>query len=125
MHMAHKDPVRRKEYHAKYMKEVWYPKNKAKHISYVRRNKDLVTDFIEQYKKAGSCIDCGLPGREFPYVLDFDHIDGQALKKFNIGSWSRSVLSIKAIEREIQKCELVCANCHRKRTFSRKKSGLI
>jgi len=119
--MAHKDPVRRKEYHAKYMKEVWYPKNKEKHISYVRRNKRRVTEFIEQYKRARSCVDCGFSGREFPYVLDFDHIDSSVVKKFNVGSWSHSVLSIEAIKREIEKCELVCANCHRKRTFSEKR----
>lgn len=118
--MALKDPERRKEYHAKYMREVWYPKNRNKHISYVRRNKQRVTDFIDQYKRARSCIDCGFSGKEFPYVLDFDHIGGSTTKKFNIGSWSHSVLSIESIEREIQKCELVCANCHRKRTFSEK-----
>jgi|CXWL01.1.fsa_nt_gi hypothetical protein len=118
--MAHKDPVRRKEYHAKYMKEVWYPKNKEKHISYVRKNKKRVTEFIEQYKRARSCSDCGFPGKEFPYVLDFDHVGSGTIKKFNIGSWSHTVLSIEAIEQEIKKCELVCANCHRKRTFSKK-----
>jgi hypothetical protein len=118
--MPHKDPEKQREYHAKYMKEVWYPKNKAKHISYVRRNKDRVTEFIDNYKRERSCADCGLSGKEFPYVLDFDHKNGSFNKKFNIGSWSHSVLSIKAIEREIAKCELVCANCHRKRTFSKK-----
>lgn len=116
--MAHKDPERKKEYHAKYMREVWYPKNKEKHISYVRRNKKRVAEFIEEYKRARSCVDCGFSGKEFPYVLDFDHLDKN--KKFNIGSWSHAVLSIEAIEQEIQKCELVCANCHRKRTFSEK-----
>ena len=118
--MAHKDPKRRKEYHAKYMKEVWYPKNKEKHISYVRRNKNRVAEFIDQYKRAHSCVDCGFSGREFPYVLDFDHVDSNAVKKFNVGSWSHTVLSIEAIKQEIKKCELVCANCHRKRTFSKK-----
>lgn len=119
--MAHKDPKQRREYHAKYMKEVWYPKNKKKHISYVRRNKSRVIEFIEQYKRARSCVDCGFPGKEFPYVLDFDHIETDSAKMFNIGSWSRAVLSVRAIELEIKKCQLVCANCHRKRTFSKTK----
>lgn len=118
--MPHKDPERRKEYHSKYMKEVWYPKNKEKHISYVRRNKRQITEFIEAYKQERSCMDCGFLGKDFPYVLDFDHLDGGISKKFTIGSWSQSVLSIEAIKKEIEKCELVCANCHRKRTFSKK-----
>lgn len=114
--MPRKDPEMRKEYHAKYMKEVWYPKNKEKHLLYVRKNKLRVKDFIEAYKRQGHCADCGFSGKEFPFILDFDHGD-PGTKKFTIGSWSRTVLSIKAIEREIEKCELVCANCHRKRTF--------
>ncbi|MDQ1299556.1 MAG: hypothetical protein QG636_224 [Patescibacteria group bacterium] len=118
--MPHKDPERAKEYHAKYMKEVWYPKNKEKHLAYVRRNKQRVTAFIAAYKKDRSCTDCGFSGKEFPFVLDFDHLDGGLSKKFTIGSWSHSVLSIEAIEKEIEKCELVCANCHRIRTFSKK-----
>jgi hypothetical protein len=116
--MPHKDPAKQKAYHAKYMKEVWYPKNKEKHISFVRRNKQQVTDFIQEYKRAGSCADCGFSGKEHPYVLDFDHLQGGTT---NIGSWSHSVLSIKAITMEMEKCELVCANCHRKRTFKNKK----
>ena len=102
------------------MKEVWYPKNKDKHISYVKRNKKRVADFIERYKKEGACMDCGFSGKDFPYVLDFDHGNDGLSKKFNIGNWSRTVLSIKAIVKEMEKCELVCANCHRIRTFSAK-----
>lgn len=119
--MPHKDPVRRKEYRAKYMREVWYPRNKDKHVGYVQRNKQRVAEFIEIYKKGRSCVDCGISGEKHPYVLDFDHLEGNGTKKFNIGSWSHTVLSIKAIEEEIRKCELVCANCHRIRTFSKMK----
>lgn len=118
--MPYKDPKLAKEYHAKYMKEVWYPKNKAKHIAYVQKNKLLVKEFIDTYKRERSCVDCGFSGKEFPYVLDFDHLHKGSVKKFNIGSWSRSVLSVVAITKEIKKCELVCANCHRIRTFSKK-----
>ncbi len=116
--MPYADTNKKKEHHARYMKEIWYPKNKEKHLGYVKRNKQRVAEFIEEYKRGGSCADCGFKGEAFPYVLDFDHL-GIEEKKFNIGSWKRSVLSIEAIAREIEKCELVCANCHRIRTFSR------
>lgn len=121
--MPHKDPERAKEHHSRYMREVWYPKNKEKHLSYVRRNKQRVRTFIEEYKRSRSCTDCGFSGNEFPYVLDFDHLNSGLTKKFTIGSWSHSVLSIEAIEKEIEKCELVCANCHRIRTFFKKTVG--
>lgn len=110
------DPIKRKAYHSKYMKEIWYPKNKKKHLSYVTRNKVQVARFIDEYKRSRVCIDCGFSGKEFPHVLDFDHKKG-SIKKFNIGSWPKNILSIKALREEIEKCELVCANCHRIRTF--------
>ncbi len=107
------------------MKEVWYPKNKEKHINYVRRNKQKVVAFIDEYKRKCACADCGFKGKDFPYVLDFDHRNTNSAKKFNIGSWSRAVLSIKAIEKEIEKCDVVCANCHRIRTFSSKQTKKV
>ena len=113
----------RKKYHSQYMREVWYPKNKEKHIGYVKRNKKKVAEFIEQYKRGRRCVDCGFPGKKFPCVLDFDHGNEGVMKRFNIGSWSHAVLSVEAIKREIEKCELVCANCHRIRTFSTKMNG--
>ena len=118
--MPLKDPEQRKKYHTQYMKKVWYPKNKQKHLTYVKRNKQRVAEFIEKYKKERACTDCGFSGQKHPYVLDFDHIGGRTTKTFTIGSWSHSVLSISKIEKEIQKCELVCANCHRIRTFKSK-----
>ena len=32
--MPYKDPKMKKDYHNLYMREVWYPKNKSKHIGY-------------------------------------------------------------------------------------------
>lgn len=115
------DPEKRKKYHQRYMREVWYPKNKKRHATYVRRNKLRVAEFIEGYKKARACIDCGFSGKKHPYVLDFDHLPAKYAKRFTIGSWSHSVLSVEAVKQEIEKCELVCANCHRIRTFSRER----
>jgi hypothetical protein len=121
--MPLKDVAKRKKYHAQYMKEIWYPKNKKKHLRYVKRNKKRVSDFIEQYKRKSVCADCGFSGKEFPYVLDFDHKNNGSSKEFTIGSWAHSVLSITAIQKEIEKCEVVCANCHRIRTFASKRKG--
>ncbi|MDE2057378.1 MAG: hypothetical protein KGI78_00805 [Patescibacteria group bacterium] len=115
------DPKKRREYQTRYMREVWYPKNKEKHLGYVKRNKMKIAAFIDQYKRERKCVDCGFAGKKFPYVLDFDHINGGASKKFDLGSWAHFALSIDAVQREMSKCELVCANCHRIRTFSRKK----
>ncbi|MCL9971805.1 MAG: hypothetical protein NBV63_00105 [Candidatus Pacebacteria bacterium] len=121
--MPLKDPKKRKRYHAQYMKEVWYPKNRKKHISYVAKLKTKVAAFIMQRKLEGKCLDCGFEGRRAPFVLDFDHRNGLADKKFAIGDWARSVLSIEKIKAEMSKCDLVCANCHRIRTYKRFKNA--
>jgi hypothetical protein len=57
----------------------------------------------------GACVICGYS--KHPGILDFHHIDPQ-LKSFGISSvgFSRSWASI---ENEVQKCILVCSNCHR------------
>lgn len=114
--MPLKDPEKRRAYHTKYMKEVWYPQNQKKHIGYVKNLKTKVAQYIFNYKKNRCCTDCGFSNKDFPEVLDFDHLRG---KSFSIGAWSKSVLSIERVKKEIEKCELVCANCHRIRTFKR------
>ncbi|MBY0539397.1 hypothetical protein K2P56_03130 [Patescibacteria group bacterium] len=117
--MPLKDKKKRKEYHAYYMREVWYPKNKEKHMRLVKSLKLRVRAYLEKYKRSQSCGDCGISGARHPEILDFDHI---GLKKFEVGSWAKSALSIKTVQEEIKKCEVVCANCHRIRTEKRRKS---
>src|SRR5690606_5591852 len=54
-----------------------------------------------------------------PVVLDFDHLPGVD-KKFEISrAVNASTRSWARIEKEIAKCEVVCANCHRRRTSAR------
>lgn len=63
------------------------------------------------------CADCG---NRYPYyVMDFDHIRGD--KKFSMGNIPRLItMATRKIEDEIAKCDVVCANCHRIRTHSRR-----
>lgn len=68
-------------------------------------------DFIKQVKLK-PCTDCK---NNFPYyVMDFDHVRGE--KSFNI-SIAAGKYSLARIKEEIEKCDVVCANCHRERTF--------
>ena len=57
----------------------------------------------------GKCVVCDYS--KHPGVLDFHHLDPHT-KSFGIssGGFSRSWATIEA---ELQKCILVCANCHR------------
>ena len=68
---------------------------------------------LVKIKQASGCVDCGENNH---IVLDSDHIKD---KKYNISRMVHDGFSWKAILKEIQKCEVVCANCHRIRTYSR------
>lgn len=83
--------------------------SQAKHR---QKNFELLWSLLLQ----SSCKDCG---NSNPIVLEFDHLPGTE-KKFNIAkAVSGSTRSWKSIQSEIDKCEIVCANCHRIRTSIR------
>ena len=64
--------------------------------------------------KQRPCADCGI---EYPYyVMDFDHVSGEKEANLNRLRWSRSIPNL---QKEIDKCDVVCSNCHRIRTFNR------
>lgn len=67
-----------------------------------------------QERKSVPCADCGIM---YPYfVMDFDHRD-PSQKLFNIGS-KVSSMSFEQVRVEVEKCDVVCSNCHRIRTHS-------
>jgi hypothetical protein len=68
--------------------------------------------YLVEYLRAHPCVDCG---EGDPLVLEFDHLRDKA---FNIseGLVDRGWQAVLA---EIAKCEVVCANCHRRRTAQR------
>jgi|SRR5882757_2702477 len=65
--------------------------------------------------KSVPCADCG--GRFHPACMDFDHLPGHQ----KVASVSRLWNTKKKLLEEIQKCEVVCANCHRLRTWRRRR----
>lgn len=76
---------------------------------------------VDDYKTASGCVDCGW--NEHPRALEFDHLPGNG-KRFNISA-AIAQLSVPMAEifAEIAKCDLVCANCHRIRTYDREYSN--
>lgn len=87
---------------------------KEKSIQRVYDKRGEAKKYIQELKQASPCTDCG---ENYPYwVMDFDHLGD---KEFNINSMTRTKCNMDAIKKEIAKCELVCANCHRMRTHGR------
>ena len=95
-------------------KREWYAKNREEHIAKVRLS-NLRTTRENQarvwaYLTEHPCVDCG---ETDPLVLEFDHLrDKRQTVSFMVQRrWCWST-----IETEIQKCEVRCANCHRRKT---------
>lgn len=91
----------------------WYHKNKDRirikkrqqRVAYLRKLRAVLNE-----AKSKPCADCGQ--NYPPYVMDFDH---KGNKEFVI---SDSLFKgISKLEQEMAKCDVVCANCHRERTF--------
>jgi hypothetical protein len=82
-------------------------------VEYGNQRRQRIKALAVAYK-GGKCVDCGLKTSEF-CVYDFHHED--ANKEFAIGSNTKSFESIKV---ELDKCTLLCANCHRVRHSHRK-----
>jgi hypothetical protein len=77
---------------------------------YIIRNKE----FVLLYLHNNNCVDCGESNID---ILEFDHVRGK--KRANVSSMASSRYAISAIEKEIQKCDVRCRNCHRIKTYER------
>ncbi len=77
------------------------------------RQKQQFKKKLAALKESSGCKDCGENNH---IVLDFDHLRD---KKYNISRMIHDGFSWKAIMKEVEKCDVVCANCHRIRTYNR------
>lgn len=68
---------------------------------------------VIEYLRTHPCVDYG---EDDVLVLEFDHLRD---KLFNISDGIRGNHSLQALLDEMAKCEVVCANCHRRRTAIR------
>lgn len=73
-----------------------------------------VAKFISAVKDNRHCVDCGIAYRY--WQLEFDHLGD---KEFNIGQFRSHTTDLVKIKKEMDKCEIVCSNCHRDRTYQR------
>lgn len=91
----------------------WHSKNYQRKKQQTYESTRRRVEFIQSLKEK-PCTDCGV---EYPhYVMHFDHLRD---KCFNISHGMRNH-ALSTILKEIEKCELVCANCHSIRTWNRR-----
>lgn len=103
--MARKDPQKNREYQAK-----WYKKNQQlqkERTAKIKKEKSL---WLAEYKKNICCSSCG---ENHPACMEFHHID-KTKKSFGLATAANRNYSLERIKEEIQKCKILCSNCHRK-----------
>jgi|WetSurMetagenome_2_1015567.scaffolds.fasta_scaffold519397_1 hypothetical protein len=87
----------------------YYHDNKKAHLARNRAMKDKLKEFVKDYKSTHPCTNCGEPDYR---CLDFHHTDPKD-KDFEVSKLYQYG-SKPLIEKEIKKCIVLCANCHRK-----------
>ena len=76
-----------------------------------KRHRVKIRESLSGFLLKNRCIDCG---EADPRVLDFDHIDPK-MKTRSVSTMLSGHYSWKAILVEIEKCQIRCANCHRRK----------
>ena len=70
----------------------------------IKKNKE----YLASIKRERGCSKCGF--NKHSAALDFHHVKD---KKHNISRIARSGVAQNVLDKEIKKCIILCANCHR------------
>jgi len=102
-----------KECKRKYQHER-YKRDPERFSAVIKKNtaryKERARELVYTHLKSHPCVDCG---EADPMVLEFDHIKGD--ERIDISVMIGSSYSVNRIKEEIAKCEIRCANCHRRK----------
>lgn len=87
-------------------------KDKVYEAARKKRNERVV--FLQEYKQSRGCADCK---EMYPYwILEFDHVRGKKIA--NLSTMARTH-NMEDLKKEVAKCDVVCGNCHKNRTWTR------
>jgi hypothetical protein len=96
-------------------KEYYVAKARVSKLKTYQANRILIDTYLAEHP----CVDCG---ETDPIVLEFDHVRGVKSNSVSVLAFSLGVAQKRLIE-EIAKCEIRCANCHRRKTAIQMKWG--
>jgi formate-dependent nitrite reductase cytochrome c552 subunit len=101
---------------------AYYARNRDAEIARVRLRQAATLAFLRELRRV-PCADCGAVLE--PHQMDFDHRD-PAEKNFQVTDGRAMLMSRVRLIAEVEKCDVVCANCHRVRTWlaHRKRASL-
>jgi hypothetical protein len=89
-------------------RQRWYLKNKEDRIQRANENRARHLQWFRNYKKDLECEECG---EDHPATLHFHHLDSEE-KEMAVGEMPHRGYSKERIKEEMEKCRVLCANCH-------------
>lgn len=101
----------------KEIRKISYEKNKKTTLIRNKKNKKKNRSWYINYKSTLKCSKCP---ENHPSCLDFHHED-PTIKEVEISRMINSTSSLETIKKEIDKCIILCANCHRKHHYNENK----
>jgi hypothetical protein len=110
--MAYSDPADKKRYARKHY-EANTATYKARAKLHTKKSQVEIRAWLLAYLKEHPCVDCG---EGDPVVLEFDHRE-PSQKEITIGDLCSRHFGMTRIVKEVAKCDVRCANCHRRKTF--------
>jgi len=110
--MPFKDPKARRAY-----RRGWYKVNAKSAVEIVKERKLEIKTWFRDYKKDFKCSKCF---ESHPATIEFHHKD-KSKKENTIAYFVANGYATKRILAEIEKCEVLCSNCHRKLHYENNK----
>ena len=107
-----------KEYQRTYHR-LWHQRNKEKRLARFYEKRTAIYEYIQNIKSQLRCADCG---EQHPATLQFHHLNAKD-KAFTIGDALTRGFSLDRIKKEIEKCIILCANCHTIRHYNMRKKN--
>ncbi len=107
-----------KEYQRNYQRS-WHQRHRAKRLARMYERKRAIHKYIQNMKNQLRCVDCG---QRHPATLHFHHLNSED-KVFNISYAANRGFSLDRIKKEIEKCIVLCANCHAIRHYNMRKKN--
>jgi hypothetical protein len=108
-----------REWEALSVDQRWHYKNRQRHTEQELNRRARRRQWLNKYKESRGCKQCGVADAA---VLDFHHTDPQS-KRMAINKMVTYGHGKDDLQAEIEKCEILCTNCHRKSHFEIPKKG--
>ena len=107
-------PLKDKEQELIY-RRAWYKRNSEKLRAKAYSRKDKLRKWFKDYKSTLTCTRCG---ENHIACLEFHHPNGERVGAVRPGLLAGRGWSIERMSKELERCVVLCANCHRKEHYS-------